>query len=74
MVGFFFVTYYQWAIYLHHRREPTQFTSTTVRVELLCKLHTIEVIDLPRQLYVGRFPLASTIISVYQHHREGNKR
>lgn len=31
MVGFFFVADYQWAIYLHHRREPKQFTGTTMR-------------------------------------------
>ena len=74
MVGFFFVTYYQWEIYLHHHREQNQFTSTTMRVELLFKLYTIKVIDLPRKLYVGRFPLTSTIISLYQHHHEGNKR
>ena len=31
MVGFFFVADYQWAIYLHHHREPNQFTSVTMR-------------------------------------------
>ena len=30
MVGFFFVTYYQWEIYLYHHREPNGFTSTTM--------------------------------------------
>ncbi|MBQ2711175.1 MAG: hypothetical protein IJD47_05690 [Clostridia bacterium] len=59
IVGFFFVADYQWAIYLHHHREPNQFASTTMWVELLCKLYVIKVIDLPRQLYVGRFPLTS---------------
>ena len=31
IVGFFFVADYQWAIYLYHRREQNQFTSTTAR-------------------------------------------